>query len=272
VLTTSATAAQRRIDEWVPPGTNLFIGKVFILSVVLLVGLFGLARRRPTVREVCLVLCFLPLACGSLRMVAWWLLVTTPIMAALLAESFPQTLAANEEPEGPTPAAAGFCAVLLTVALLSLPWLERWNPLNRARGTHRDEMDLEQVAMALPQEHGEYRIFSRFEWGEYLGWRIAPEGRVFMDGRIEIYPDQVWGEYTALTNASADWQAILDQYHVDYLCLDRDYHAALLRHVQESASWKQVTQAGKAILFVRTDAGAVQPTQPRLAAKSPDGI
>jgi hypothetical protein len=253
VVTTSSTAAQRRIDEWVPPGLDLLIGKIFILSLVLLIGLFGLARRRPTVREVCLVACFLPLACGSVRMVAWWLLVTTPILAALLAESFPSSMAEGSKPEVPTVSAAAFCGILLMLAILSLPCLERWSPLNAVRGTHRDEMDLEEIAVGLPSSKGQCRIFSRFEWGEYLGWRLAPHGLVFMDGRIEIFPDKVWGEYTAVTTASADWQAVLDEYSVDYLCLDSDYHHNLIRHVEDSGRWQLVNTAGKAMLFERVE-------------------
>ena len=36
------------------------------------------------------------------------------------------------------------------------------------------------------------RVFTRLEWGEYLDWAAHPKARVFMDGRIEIYPDDVW--------------------------------------------------------------------------------
>jgi hypothetical protein len=261
VLTTSATAAQRRIDEWVPPGTSMFIGKVFMLSVVLLFGLFGLARRRPTIREVCLVLCFLPLACGSVRMIAWWLMIVTPIMASQLAETFPSFAAQRDEPAGPTLSAAVFCGVLLVVFGLSLPWLERYNPLNGGHGLHRQEMDLEEVASAFPTDGPEMRIFSRFEWGEYLGWRTAPQGRVFMDGRIEIFPDKVWDDYTAVTTASADWQAVLDEYAVSYLVLDAEYNESLIRHVRLSKDWQEVNEVGQVVVFRRAiDAGTPERT------------
>ncbi len=82
VIATSSAAAKRRIDEWVPPGLDLLIGKFWVASLALVLLGFAASARRPSAREVCLLLCFLPLACGSARMVPWWLLVSAPIMAA----------------------------------------------------------------------------------------------------------------------------------------------------------------------------------------------
>jgi hypothetical protein len=253
VRTTSLTGAARRIDEWVPPGLDLLVGKVWVLSVLLLLVLFALPRRRPTAREVILVLCFLPLACGSVRMVAWWLLVSAPIAAALLADNLPRHALAGAEPEPPSLAGAGFFGLLLLACVASaLALTDRGAPLLATiRPAHRDESDLEAVARGLPDRAGG-RVFSRFEWGEYLGWSLAPRGyTVFMDGRIEIFPDDVWAQYSAVTRGRADWEEILDRYQVDSLLLDSSYHADLLPQVERSPDWERAGQSGKAVLFLR---------------------
>jgi hypothetical protein len=248
VRTTSALASGRRIDEWVPPGFDLFIGKVWVLSVLGMLVLFALAKRRPTIREIGLVVCFLPLACGSVRMVAWWMLIAVPVAAGLLADSLPRAWLSGEE-EQPSPVAAVFLGVLLIAAVFSAPLMERVNPvLPLIRSTHRTEYDLAKVTAKLGE--GERRVFSRFEWGEYLGWALAGRGTVFMDARIEIFPDPVWQEYAAVTRGRADWQAILDRYHVDALVLDRDYHADLLAQMKGSG-WTQTFESGPVLLFER---------------------
>src|SRR5205085_12565503 len=81
ILLTTSTASSRRIDEWLPPGLNLLVGKVWVLSLVALLALVARTRHRPAWREVVLVCCFLPLACGSAPMIAWWLLVVVPVLA-----------------------------------------------------------------------------------------------------------------------------------------------------------------------------------------------
>jgi hypothetical protein len=260
VRTTSATAQARRIDEWVAPGLNLLVGKVWVLSVLLVLVLFALPKRRPKAREVILVLCFLPLACGSVRMVAWWLLVSTPVAAALLADNLPKPAAAPA-PEQPSAGAALFVALLLAVAVLCAPVLDWCNPLFvTVRSPHRDEQDLQAIADRLAHHDGARRIFSRFEWGEYLGWALAPQRyTVFMDGRIEIFPDETWDEYSAVTQGRADWEEILDRHGVDCLLLDSGYHAhGLLPLVEKSPHWQPAGKEGKAVLFLRqTDTAAL---------------
>jgi hypothetical protein len=258
VHTTSTAAAARRIDEWVPPGLDLLVGKVWVLSVLLLLLLFALPRRRPSARELILVLCFLPLACGSVRMVAWWLLVSAPIIAAGLAGNLPRNSLAGTEVEPPSLASGAFFGIVLLACLagaLSLAAGEN-ALLGVVRPVHRDEDDLAEAARHLPSRDDGGRVFSRFEWGEYLGWELQPHGyTVFMDGRIEIFPDDVWAQYAAVTKGRADWQTILDGYGVDCLVLDETYHADLLPQVEHSPDWEKTFQSGKAILFVRRSSG-----------------
>jgi hypothetical protein len=260
---TSGTAQARKIDEWLPPGLDLLSGKVWVASVLALLVLFALPGRRPTVREVCLVLCFLPPACGSVRMVAWWLLIAAPIAASLLAANLPRERLASESEGTPTLGAGLTCAALLVAVLLSLPWLERGSPYFRlGRSVHRTEDDLQTIADRLQHERRTGRVFTRFEWSEYLTWSLGPDFSVFMDGRIEIFPDEVWSEYSAVTSGRADWQEILDKYKVDYLLIDAGpYHASLRPFVEGSKLWQRIDEAGDLTLYRRTasHSGASQP-------------
>ncbi len=257
VLLTSRTASGRRIDEWLPPGLDLLTGKVWVLSVLLLLGLFAWTGRRADgdrVRawlDVCLIGCFLPAACGSVRMVAWWLLISAPLLAERLADVWPRLR--REEDDRPTVGATVAVAGLLAAMVLSLPWLEGCNPvLARPGRAHRVESDLQAVADRLAAEPPGGRIFTRFSWGEYLGWSLAGRCTVFMDGRIEIFPDEVWAQYNAVVRGRADWEEILDGYRVDYLLLDAaGYHQALLPLVERSPAWRQVLRQGDGVLFAR---------------------
>jgi hypothetical protein len=250
VALTSGTSQARKIDEWLPPGLDLFIGKVWVVSLLGMLLLFALPGRRPTVRQVCLVLCFLPPACGSVRMVAWWLLISAPIAAALLVANLPRQRLEKLDESRPSVGAALTCAVLGAAMVLSLPWLERWNPLLQyVRTTHRTEDDLQELANRLRRE-GPGPVFTRFEWSEYLTWTLGPDFPVFMDGRIEIFPDDVWNEYSAITGGRADWEALLDEYKVRYLLIDASaYHGRLRPLVEESPCWQRLQQAGPITLY-----------------------
>ncbi len=201
---TSNRAAQRRIDEWVPPTLDQGIGVAFFLSLILLAALVSVNLKRRTYglgwRDVVLALCFLPLAAGSVRMVAWWLLIIAPTAAVLLAGLLPARQTSDNQP---TLGAALTCAGLLVMAAFSLPGLQAYNPLIAFRRTDQVEHNLDEVLERLVQHKDTGRVFTRFEWAEYLTWAASPRFPVFMDGRIEIYPDKVWQEYETLTTGGA---------------------------------------------------------------------
>jgi hypothetical protein len=261
---TSSSASGRRIDEWLPPGLDLLTGKLFVLSLLLMLVLFAFSGRRPTRKEMCLVCGFLPLACGSVRMVAWWLLISAPILAEQLVAFWPRLRQADADDRRPALGNAVACAAIGLAMILSLPWLEAYNPvLARPGRAHRTESDLQAVADRLTAEGGNGRIFTRFAWGEYLGWSLTPRFTVFMDGRIEIFPDTVWSQYSAITRGRSDWQDILDSYQVDHLLLDTTgYHHELLPLVDLSPVWRRLGQYGDAVLFVRQ-----QPSSHQTAAR-----
>ena len=255
---TSTAAAARNINEWVPPGLNHLVSKFWVVSLLGLILLWALPGRRPPAREVCLILCFLPLACGSVRMIAWWLFILAPIAAAGLATHLPAHFVAGPDEKRPNVGAGLFVGLYLIVSVLALPWLENYNPvLVGFQRTHHPESDLQAAADALRARLPSGRIFSRFEWGEYLGWALTPDFTVFMDGRIEIYPDPVWDEYLAISRGRADWQQILDRYEVNCLVLDpgKGYHAFLLGLVEDSPIWgKPIFQSDSQVVFVRQSA------------------
>src|SRR5262249_45281635 len=153
-----------------------------------------------------------------------WLLVSAPVAASLLAALLTRPDAPPVSPR-PSPAAAAVFALILAAVVLSVPGLEPYYPLLRSpeRG-RRTEGALEGVRACLLARRPAGRVFSRFEWGEYLTWSLSPGYTVFMDGRIEIYPDAVWDEYAAVTCGREGWQAVLDRYGVDCLLLDAGYH------------------------------------------------
>jgi hypothetical protein len=269
---TSNTAAARRIDEWLPPSLDLWIGRAWLLSLLLTAGLFMVSwfklRRLPQARDVILIGCFLPLACGSARMVAWWLIICAPLATSMLADLFP-SYARRVEPNRPSWHAAVVFGVLVALVVLTLPGLQRFHPLLAARRAEpRTEERLEAIRDHLTGHLATGKVFSRFEWGEYLSWSFAPGYKIFMDGRIEIYPDEVWNQYAAVTRGQREWQKILDDYQVDILLLDDDYHArtGLLREVNASSRWQRVMRAGPASLYLRstrlvgTDFQSVRPS------------
>jgi hypothetical protein len=247
---TSARAAGRGIEEWVRPSLHTLIGKVWLGSMIAALLVFARSPRKLATREAILLLAFLAISVGSVRMIVWWFLALAPILAASLAELLPARTRVDED-DAPAWANTACAMMLAAAALFCLPGLSAYNPLI----THKERVERHLAAAMheLPRQGSGARIFSRLEWGEYLGWSLAGKGRVFMDGRVEIIPDSIWADYAAITTGQEGWNEILKRYRVDCLVLDAEFHArtGLLPRVERSREWQRGGQVGPAIIYTR---------------------
>jgi hypothetical protein len=165
-------------------------------------------------------------------------------------------------------------AVIIGAAALSLPWLQRANPLlGTVRSDHRTEADLQALADRLPRGGGPpAKVFTRLEWANYLTWSAGCRASVFAEGRIELYPDDTWRRYLTVTQAGPGWEAVLDDYGVDFLLLDQTYHRSLLERVNQSTAWSRRASAGPAVLFARNKSGPGEATAPLSAPLPSAGV
>jgi hypothetical protein len=255
---------------------NLWVGRAWAVSVIAIIALLALAPRRPRARDVFVAICFLPLAAASVRMVPWWLLAVAPVLATAIARSLatlrgrcktltkchgllvqPCDLGAVDTVGRANRGTFGACAMVALIAfasVASLPSLEKLNPiLGTLRPSVRTESNLQAVLDELKRDRvASAHVFTRLEWGEYLDWagrskRLSP----FMDGRIEIYGDDLWHEYHVVSAGGEGWQSILNAHGIDYLILDRVQNARLLSRVAASGEWLPLARSGPAILYGR---------------------
>jgi hypothetical protein len=139
--------------------------------------------------------------------------------------------------------------LVLGCCALSLPQLERWNPLFAGvRSAHRTESDL---ADAVGQVPAGSRVFARLEWGGYLDCSLGASRRVFMDGWIELYPDDLWWEYETISSGAAGYESLLKKWDVDCVILDGRYHVRLLSDLCGSGAWERRGGTGSVAVLVR---------------------
>jgi hypothetical protein len=103
-----------------------------------------------------------------------------------------------------------------------------------------------------------------FEWGAYAIAKLAPDSRVFIDGRFEaVYPPQVIDDYFAFMHGSDGWERLLDAYPTDVVVVQRwrNIHPRLFAH----ADFQYVYSDPAALIFVRRSP-ANDPALERLAS------
>jgi hypothetical protein len=183
----------------------------------------------------------------------WFGFVAAPTMAAAI-----QHLAARHRiASGTRPGRPRFnlaiAALVLLLAVLSLPWLRPYIPWPQGTRSYLySGTPIEAVAFLreLPQPR---RVFQREGYGSYMIW-ASPEVPVFIDTRFELYPLEQWQDYIAISQGRYNWQQILAQYAVDTLLLERATQSSLIQAAEAAAGWHLAYEDNEVVVFLKAEA------------------
>ncbi|HSM39020.1 MAG TPA: hypothetical protein VK838_06765 [Candidatus Limnocylindrales bacterium] len=92
------------------------------------------------------------------------------------------------------------------------------------------------------------RVFNRYEWGGYLG-QHRPNDPVFMDGRADVYGDELLQMYVRVIGVQGDPQQVFDRYAIDYALIPPDWKLAAW--FDASPFWQRVYADDVAAVWVR---------------------
>ena len=62
-------------------------------------------------------------------------------------------------------------------------------------------------------------IFNTISQGSYLIWKLWPEYKVFIDGRSEVFPLDVWKEFNTVDEFGVGWKDVFDKYKFNTIVL-----------------------------------------------------
>ena len=244
------------VTEWAPTSLSLREGPLFFASVLLLGGLMLKSRLRLTPFEILLLLVFGYLAWSSVRAVVWWGLAIAPTLARLLGSVLPNRVGSSRN----VPALNALITfMLVALAVVSLPTFKTAVPILPAdkRGLFTPDTPVavgDYLRTHDPPNSG--RMLNAQEWGGYLEWAAWPRHQVFLDGRIELHPDQVWLDYLEIVFPSARWRELVDKYDIGYFVLEKVAQADLIRDLRADPAWRLDYEDDQAVVFSRSTASS----------------
>ena len=76
----------------------------------------------------------------------------------------------------------------------------------------------------MPCARGRPRCAKLFVTLAYASWFefASPSNPMFVDSRIELFPNDVWADYFAVAEGHVGWQAIVDRWGVDVIVMHRE--------------------------------------------------
>jgi hypothetical protein len=99
-----------------------------------------------------------------------------------------------------------------------------WHVLGvyRELGLGVSKLRFSEEALAFAERNGiGGKPFNCLALGGQLLWHVGPEEKVFVDGRLEAYPERVFREYFGVMDVPATWPALAEAHHFDYALI---YH------------------------------------------------
>ena len=90
-------------------------------------------------------------------------------------------------------------------------------------------------------------LFNSYNWGGYLAWSL-PQSPVFIDGRADLYGNELINDWWSVVDGTPQGFAILNQWKVQTILLEPTWPIIKLL---PSAGWREVYQDNIAVIFVR---------------------
>jgi hypothetical protein len=250
--TQGSVAQQRLIVEWFSPDFHQIYLRPFEAMIFLVV--IGFALKRPSLYELLLTLGALGLALQSVRNVALFVAVATPVMINTYAAYWKELSTARgwklELP--PRRIFAVITAVVLTIIVLATT-LHIADSVSPARQKSLDTASYPVGAADWLEAHPEVgtKMYNQYGWGGYLAYRFYPDPnrRVFIFGEAALMGDPLLNEYQDVQTLRADWKQVLDKHGVDYIVYNRG--EALANVLATQPEWTLVYQDSVAVIYVR---------------------
>jgi hypothetical protein len=149
-------------------------------------------------------------------------------------------------------------ATLLVVLIAAVATNRFWSFLgvNRELGLGLSRLRFSEEAMAFADEVGiAGRVYNGLTLGGFLLWHLAPAGKVFVDGRLEAYPEAVFRDYFLPLERPSAWPVIQERYRFDYVVLAHDLSSRLrlIEYLTATAGWALAYYDGTVAILLPGD-------------------
>lgn len=261
VLSISSNPNVAELVEWGPLQLRMSQGQATAAIGMLLMVLYRLSPRRVTSAEALLLFGFGAAALWSSRMLVWWIPLAAyygVVHASAIWHTWMQPL--ETLPPSPrngrwsviTVGAVWFC---IAITPFGGRLLHGDNGKLKVARMVSSQTPLGVVLhlkkMAEEKKIPRGQAFNTYEWGDYLLWSGPKEVKVFVASHAHLIPREVWSDYVAISNGSADWDDRLDRYGVNLIILDEATHDGLIRKLRENDQWSTPFSDSVGAIFVR---------------------
>lgn len=243
------------ILEWQSPNFHLLQTKFFEFMLLLTIVCFALSKEID-LTDLLLFLIFTHFALDSVRHLPLFALVATPILGkhignlfslfseilekftarSLLIFNLRQKIKRVDKGVSPNIPLLNWLILLFLIVFLSynLPHSNKFTSCVK-----KSEFPLG-AAEFIKENNLKGNMFNEYDWGGFLIFKLYPDYRVFIDGRMDIYADKVFLDYLKIERLETGWEKICRKYKIKFFLLKRD--SPFAQALRERGDFKVIYQ------------------------------
>jgi hypothetical protein len=241
--TLNSSAMMTLIQEWFSPNFHSLEWFPLAAMIMLLIATGLYSRRRSSLTQTALVTVMAFAALRSMRNVPLFALTAIPVLSfhldGILTIPINNTTSTKK-------------TVLANLAILSLAFIAGiafvTTTLSKQEISEKEVFPVAAVNW-IRENRPEGRIFNTYGWGGYLIWNLYPDYPVFIDGRADVYGDNIMQEYMKIHNAIPGWEGKLQEAGVNIALVETG--SPIFNALNNSPEWSLALKDKIQALFIR---------------------
>ena len=240
------------IQEWQAPEFHSISVQPFAWLMLLTFGAVGASRQKLAFIDFALVGLFFYMGLLAGRNVALFSIVAPMVLtrhAAPVIDSLTSTLGIHTAATATPGRRSAMLNIVILVVLIA-------TVVFKVALVYPEKINVDAFKGYLPMGAVEYlnssqpegRLFNPYNWGGYLLWGL-PRYPVFVDGRTDLYNDEIINKWLSVVRVEDGWQDILEEYGINLVLIEP--RSTLDRTLALDPAWAPIYQDAISILYQR---------------------
>jgi hypothetical protein len=249
--TVSIGVLQDYIQEWQSPDFHAIEVQPFLIMILLSAGVLAISRKGKHPVELVLAGIFLALGLLAARNIALFALVVAPILtrhAAVILRDL--KIARQADSQLPEKVARRINLALFSVMAIFAA-IKVTIPLSGSfiQETFEESLPLGAI-QHLSQIDRPGPLFNSYNWGGLVIWELFPKYLTFVDGRTDLFDDEILEDYLTIWRADQGWELLIDEWGIEYVMVETN---APIGEKLASSGWDELYRDDRAIILRGSD-------------------
>jgi hypothetical protein len=240
IETLRSAAMQNYIAEWASPNFHHAEYWPFLLVVLATFAALSWSRLQVRPRDLLLLAVSLFAGLSSIRMMPLFVLIAAPLLSQKLGNS-----PTSHSPRLQQPPSGAWLNAAILLGMAVFAGVHTFQVIQRQPQSEAQRFPAR--AVAFLQTHPAGRIFNHYDWGGYLIWRLSPSTPVFIDGRADLYGEQLLDQFAETYQFKGAWQQTLQRWSIDTVLVPAD--SALATGLRIAPGWTVCYEDSQAIVL-----------------------